>query len=60
MAVRDDLRKAELIAVRGAASYWRTLGFSEVDTSASLAAQVAKYGPEARFMRRNLAADLVD
>ena len=58
LAVRDGLRESELIAVEGAASYWRSLGFSEIDTSASLGARVAKPGPDARFMRRELASDL--
>jgi len=44
------LRRAELIAVEGAASYWRTLGFAEIAAAPDLAAKVAGYGPSARWM----------
>lgn len=54
MAARDGLRTAELIAVEGAASYWRTLGFSEAVTSSALAEKVAGYGPGARWMTRGI------
>ena len=54
LAAGDGLETAELIAVEGAASYWRTLGFAEAATSADLAAKVAAYGPRARWMTREI------
>lgn len=51
-AVADGLAIAELIAVEGAASYWRTLGFAEAAVSPSLSAKVAAYGSHARWMTR--------
>lgn len=56
LAARDGLRIAELIAVEGAASYWRTLGFVETFAPPGLAAKVAGYGPEARWMTRQIGA----
>lgn len=52
IAARDKLRTAELIAVEGAASYWKSLGFAQVATAPALAKAVAKYGPAARWMER--------
>lgn len=52
MAADDGLQTAELIAVQGAASYWRTLGFTEAAVSSSLSAKLATYGADARWMRR--------
>ena len=46
---------AELIAVEGAAPYWRALGFTEPSIPPALAAKVAAYGPAARWMSRPLA-----
>jgi len=54
LASGDGLETAELIAVEGAASYWRTLGFAEAAASADLAAKVAAYGPRARWMTREI------
>ncbi|WP_033919373.1 GNAT family N-acetyltransferase [Sphingomonas sp. 37zxx] len=54
LAAEDGLAAAELIAVAGAAGYWRALGFCESAVSAALAAKVAGYGPEARWMTRAL------
>lgn len=54
LARGDGLGTAELIAVEGAASYWRKLGFADAATSAELAAKVAAYGPEARWMERDI------
>lgn len=51
-ARRDDLSEAELIAVEGAAGYWRRLGFVETPMAPTLAAKVAGYGDAARWMRR--------
>lgn len=50
MAAATGLHSAELIAVEGAATYWRTLGFAEGATSPVLAAKVAGYGAGARWM----------
>jgi predicted N-acetyltransferase YhbS len=49
-ATRDGLKHAELIAVAGAASYGRTLGFAEAAASADLARKVSAYGPDAKWM----------
>lgn len=49
-AARQGLRQAELIAVEGAATYWRAMGFSEVEISGTLAEKVAGYGADARWM----------
>ncbi|HWA63931.1 MAG TPA: GNAT family N-acetyltransferase [Caulobacteraceae bacterium] len=54
LAGRDGLGTAELIAVEGAASYWRTLGFAQAAASAPLAAKVAAYGPQAVWMTRGI------
>ncbi len=48
----DGLGRAELIAVEGAAAYWRTLGFHEESPTAGLAAKLATYGADARWMVR--------
>ena len=53
-AARDGFRRAELIAVEGAAGYWRTLGFVEGSPSAALAAKVGAYGAGARWMTVDL------
>ena len=50
LARRDGLRRAELIAVEGAAGYWSSLGFVETPPSPELAAKVAGYGADARWM----------
>ncbi|MBB5987946.1 GNAT family N-acetyltransferase [Sphingobium lignivorans] len=52
LAARDGIRSAELIAVEGAADYWRALGFVEDAVSPGLAAKVATYGDRARWMTR--------
>lgn len=54
LAARDGLVSAELIAVDGAASYWRGLGFAEADIPDALARKVAAYGTEARWMTREI------
>lgn len=54
LAARRKLARAELIAVEGAAAYWRTLGFAEADVSAQLDAKVAVYGQDARWMTREI------
>ena len=55
LASHDGLTTAELIAVEGAAPYWRALGFTEPSIPPALAAKVAAYGPAARWMSRPLA-----
>lgn len=54
-ASRDGLTEAELVAVEGAAPYWSRLGFRPVTDDPALAAKVAAYGAQARFMRRMIA-----
>jgi len=53
-AARDGLRRAELIAVEGAAAYWQRLGFTAAATSGALAEKVATYGPHACWMARDI------
>ena len=52
LAAGLGLRQAELIAVEGAAPFWRRLGFAEAPVSPDLAAKVHGYGEEARWMVR--------
>ncbi|WP_246152342.1 GNAT family N-acetyltransferase [Sphingomonas montanisoli] len=56
LATTAGLRRAELIAVEGAESYWRGLGFVEEEVSPALAAKVASYGADARWMARDIRA----
>ncbi|RVT94241.1 GNAT family N-acetyltransferase [Sphingomonas crocodyli] len=56
LAVAAGLPRAELIAVEGAAGYWKTLGFVEEQCSPALAAKVASYGADARWMARDIRA----
>ncbi|MGN7999717.1 GNAT family N-acetyltransferase [Sphingomonas sp. 22176] len=53
-AAAAGLARAELIAVEGAADYWRGLGFEAGTPPPRLAAKVAHYGPAARWMWRAL------
>lgn len=55
-AAADGLTRAELIAVEGASTYWRTLGFTEPAVRPQLAQKVAAYGPAARWMTRAFCA----
>lgn len=57
-AMVDGVARAELIAVEGASTYWRTLGFAEVAVPAGLAAKVAGYGAAARWMERRVSLPL--
>jgi predicted N-acetyltransferase YhbS len=50
------IARAELVAVEGAADYWRRLGFEAGSPSPALAAKVAQYGPAAQWMWRALHA----
>lgn len=54
-AARDGLRRAELIAVEGAADYWRRLGFLETAVSDGLRRKIESYGPRACWMTRDIA-----
>jgi ribosomal protein S18 acetylase RimI-like enzyme len=54
LAERDGIARAELIAVEGAADYWRGLGFLEPAISDDLEASIANYGASARWMARDL------
>lgn len=51
-AAQDGLQDAELIAVEGAADYWRRLGFVESRVSGALRAKLSTYGTRARWMTR--------
>lgn len=52
LAAHDGLRSAELIAVAGAADYWRRIGFDEGPVSDGLLKKLEPYGPLARWMTR--------
>ena len=54
LAARDGLRRAELIAVEGAADYWRGLGFAEAAVSGKFREKLESYGPLARWMTREI------
>lgn len=54
MAADTGLTQAELIAVEGAESYWRTLGFVECAPTDAIRKTLGKYGPLARWMTRDL------
>lgn len=52
LAAGEGLHRAELIAVEGAAPYWRSLGFAVAAVPPRLARKIAAYGPAARWMER--------
>lgn len=54
LAAQDGLRSAELIAVEGAADYWRRLGFVEGVVSSELGEKLGTYGTSARWMTREV------
>lgn len=54
LAARNGLRRAELIAIEGAADYWRRLGFVETPLSGELSGKLATYGSTARWMTREI------
>ncbi|WP_066717327.1 GNAT family N-acetyltransferase [Sphingomonas pituitosa] len=54
LAAAGELERAELIAVEGAADFWRRLGFRAETPSPALATKVARYGPAAQWMWRPL------
>lgn len=53
-AARDGLRAAELVAVEGAAAYWRRRGFAEGGVSADVRNKLLPYGPHAQWMTRDI------
>lgn len=52
LAARDGIRTAELIALEGAADYWRSLGFAEGAVSSKLSEKLGTYGNSAVWMTR--------
>ncbi|MEL0210132.1 MAG: GNAT family N-acetyltransferase [Novosphingobium sp.] len=54
LAAHQKLVRAELIAVEGAAAYWRSFGFAAAEASAELEAKVAVYGAQACWMTRSI------
>lgn len=54
LATHDGLCSAELIAVEGAANYWRRLGFVEEAVSGELLKKLETYGSLARWMKREI------
>lgn len=54
LAAQDGLRTAELIAVDGAADYWRRLGFAEGAVSGELSEKLWTYGAHACWMARDI------
>ncbi|WP_340589353.1 GNAT family N-acetyltransferase [Erythrobacter alti] len=57
LAAQDGLHRAELIAVFDAWRYWETLDFSLTAATPAIAAKLAGYGPDARWMTREFQAD---
>lgn len=57
LAAQDGLQRAELIAVEGAADYWRKLGFGEDAISEALQAKLATYGTHACWMTREIVSE---
>lgn len=55
-AARYGLRTAELIAVEGAETYWRQLGFVAETVPDALQAKLAGYGQTSRWMTRAIGA----
>ncbi|GGD84616.1 hypothetical protein GCM10011515_00450 [Tsuneonella deserti] len=49
LAALDGLQDAELVAVKGAASYWRRFGFNDAPCSEAMAMKLTSYGPSARW-----------
>lgn len=52
LAVHDGLRFAELVAVAGAAGFWRAMGFAALNPSPEITAKLAGYGHGAIWMGR--------
>lgn len=54
LAMHDDLKSAELVAVEGAAGFWKTMGFVTLDATPEIAAKLAGYGRGATWMGRTI------
>jgi GNAT superfamily N-acetyltransferase len=54
LAVHDGLKSAELVAVEGAAGFWKTMGFVTLDATPEIAAKLAGYGRGATWMGRTI------
>lgn len=52
------LTRAELVAVSGAAPFWRSMGFTDGVPDAALRVKLAGYGADARWMWRDLGAKI--
>jgi len=55
MARATGLDRAELVAVEGAATYWRRLGFADGTATDAIREALRKYGASARWMTRAIA-----
>jgi GNAT superfamily N-acetyltransferase len=56
-ALAGGIQRGDLVAVQGAWSFWRRLGYAAPDElPPALAAKVAAYGPDARDMSADLTA----
>lgn len=53
-AARNGLSFAELVAVEGAASFWRALGFADLEVLPVIKAKLAGYGNRAVWMGRDI------
>lgn len=54
LAMHDGLKSAELVAVEGAAGFWKTMGFVTLDATPEIAAKLAGYGRGATWMGRTI------
>lgn len=54
MARRDGLFTAELVAIEGAANFWRSIGFVETAAATDVQQKLETYGNTARWMTRQL------
>jgi ribosomal protein S18 acetylase RimI-like enzyme len=52
LAVHDGLKSAELVAVEGAAGFWKNMGFVTLDATPEIVAKLAGYGRGATWMGR--------
>lgn len=56
-ALASGIRRGDLVAVQGAWPFWERLGYTAPgDLPPTLAAKVAAYGPDARYMTADLTA----
>lgn len=54
IAAQNGLNSAELVAVEGAASFWRALGFADLEVSPEITAKLAGYGNRVVWMGRDI------